>query len=182
MEFKAESNPRMTLTMDGRAEITFTTKRGAVYALEELKDKELLVKVNHYSAKRSLSQNAYMWVLIGELVGVINKSKDDIYKAYIRDYGLYEVLPIKEEAVERFIEVWEARGLGWVCDKMDRPSKLNGYVNVMAYFGSSSYDSKEMSRLIDAIIEDCKELGINTLDIAEVMKLKNENDKEESQK
>ena len=177
MEFKAESNPRISLTLDGRAEITFTTKRGAVYAIEDLKNKELLVKVMPYSPKRSLSQNAYMWVLIGELSAKLHIGKDDIYKAYIRDYGSYEVLPIKADAVDRFIEVWSDRGLGWVCDKLDRPSKLNGYVNVMAFYGSSSYGSAEMSRLIDAVIEDCKEQGINTLELSEVMKLKNENDR-----
>lgn len=177
MEFKAESNPRISLTLDGRAEITFTTKRGAVYAIEELKDKELLVKIMTYSPKRSLSQNAYMWVLIGELASKLRLSKDDIYKSYIREYGSYEVLPIKAEAVDRFIEVWADRGLGWVCDKLDRPSKLQGYVNVMAFYGSSSYNSGEMSRLIDAVIEDCKEQGIATMELSEVMNLKNENDR-----
>lgn len=179
MEFKAEQNPRISLTLDGRAEITFTTQRGAVYALEDLKDKELLVKVSTYSKRRSLSQNAYMWVLIGELSAKLKLSKDDVYKSYIRDYGVYEVLPIKTEAVERFKSVWTARGVGWVCEEL-RESKFAGYINVIAYYGSSSYNSAEMSRLIDAIIEDCKAQGINTMSLNDIMLLTNENDKKET--
>lgn len=176
MEIKAEANPRISLTLDGRAEITFTTQRGAVYALEDLKDKELLVKISTYSKRRSLSQNAYMWVLIGELAAKLNTSKDDVYKTYIRDFGVYEVLPIKAEAVERFKSVWTARGVGWVCEELGRPSKITGYVNVIAYYGSSTYTSAEMSRVIDAIIEDCKAQGISTMSLADIMLLRNEND------
>lgn len=175
MEFKSEANPRISLTLDGRAEITFTTQRGAVYAVEELKDKELLVKVTTYSKRRSLSQNAYMWVLIGELAARLKTGKDDVYKSYIRDYGIYEILPIKAEAVERFQSVWAARGIGWVCEVL-RESKIAGYVNVMAFYGSSTYNSAEMNRLIDAIIEDCKAQGISTMSLSDVMLLRNEND------
>ena len=176
MEFKAESNPRICLTLDGKAEITFTTMRGAIYAIEDLRDKETLVKVTTYSKRRSLSQNAYMWVLIGELAAKLKIGKDDVYRTYIRDNGIYEVIPIKAEAVERFTNVWAARGLGWVCEVL-RESKIGGYVNVIAYYGSSSYNSAEISRIIDAVIEDCKAQGINTMELSEVMALKNENDK-----
>ena len=176
MEFKSEANPRISLTLDGRAEITFTTTRGAVYSVEELKDKELLVKVTSYSKRRSLSQNAYMWVLIGEIAAKLKTSKDDVYKNYIRDYGVFEVLPIKAEAVERFISIWAGRGLGWVCEVL-RESKISGYINVIAYYGSSSYTSAELTRVIEAIIDDCKELGINTMSLADIMLLRNDNDK-----
>jgi len=175
MEFKSEANPRILMTLDGRAEITFTTTRGAVYALEQLKEKELLVKVTTYSKRRSLSQNAYMWVMLGELAAALKLSKDEVYKSYIKDYGVYEVFPIKAEAVERFQKAWASRGLGWVCDIL-RDSKIEGYVNLIAYYGSSSYTSDEMSCLIDAIIEDCKAQGINTMSLADVMLLRNEND------
>lgn len=178
-EFKAEPNPRISLTLDGRAEITFTTQRGAVYALEELHDKDLLVKVCTYSKRRSLSQNAYMWVLIGYLSAKLGLSKDDIYKAYIKDYGVYEVLPIRAEAVDRFIQCWTARGLGWVCEVL-RESKFSGYVNCIAYFGSSSYTSEEMRRLLDAVIQDCNEQGISTMSLSDIMLLRNENDQSET--
>lgn len=175
MEFRAEPSPRISLTLDGRAEITFTTSKSAVYGLEELKDKELLVKVNSYSKRRSLSQNAYMWVLIGELANALKLSKDEVYRNYIKDYGIFEVIPIKKEAEDMFIKTWKSHGLGWVCEVL-KESKLTGYDNLIAYYGSSVYTSEQMKNLLEAIIEDCKEQGINTMSISDIMLLRNEND------
>lgn len=52
-------------------------------------------------------------------------------------------------------------GIGWVCEEIGK-SKIEGYTNVKAYYGSSTYNSKEMARLIDSIVEDCKLQGIPT--------------------
>lgn len=175
MEFKAEANPRISLTLDGFAEITFKTTRGALPSLEDLKDKDLLVKVSSFSKRRSLSQNAYMWVLLGEIADCLKLSKEEVYKNYIKDYGKYEVLPIKNEAVETFIKIWKGHGLGWVAEEL-RESKLSGYTNVIAYYGSSTYSSEDMTKLIEPIIRECEELGINTMSMADIMLLKNEND------
>lgn len=79
----------------------------------------------------------------------------------IKYIGVYEVLPIKNEAVEKFRQAWNKNGLGWICEEIGK-SKIEGYTNVKAHYGSSSYDSKEMSRLIDSIVEDCKMQGIPT--------------------
>lgn len=175
MEFKADPNPRISLTLNGLAEITFTTTKSALPSLEELKDKDLLVKVSSFSKRRSLSQNAYMWVLIGEIANHVKLSKDEVYKTYIKDYGKYEVLPIKQEAVETFMKIWRGHGLGWVCEIL-KESKIAGYINVIAYYGSSTYSSADMQRLIEPIIEDCKVYNINTMSMSDIMLLRNEND------
>ena len=86
--------------------------------------------------------------------------KEDIYKEYIRRCGPFEVIPIRNDAVQRFIESWGNNGLGWVCDTTK--SKLEGYTNVLAYYGSSSYNTNEMEFLLSTIVEDCIEQGIPT--------------------
>lgn len=96
-------------------------------------------------------QIGYAWVLLGELQEVLNIPKEDIYKDLIKNIGSYEVIPIKNEAVEKFRNAWSKNGLGWITETTK--SKLEGFTNVLAYYGSSVYDSKEMSRLIDLIIE-----------------------------
>lgn len=174
MEFKT-NYPHISLNLEGKAEITFIAPKSALADLETLKDKELLVKVETYSKKRSLSQNAYMWVLLGELAIKLNLSKEEVYKNYIKDYGLYEVVPIKNEAVEMFIKSWKSRGLGWISEIL-QPSKITNYTNVIAYYGTSIYQSKDMRRIIEAIIEDCKEFNISTMTLSDIMLLKNEND------
>lgn len=136
-------------------------ERESLSGLEELKEDKLSIEIKKYRNKHSLDANAYMWVLISKLEEKVNISKDEIYKDAIRNIGVYEVIPVKNEAVERFIEAWTKNGLGWVCETTK--SKLEGYTNVLAYYGSSTYDTAEMSRLIDLIVQECKQLNIETM-------------------
>lgn len=175
MEFKSDANPQVRLTLDGKVEITFTTYKSALSGFEKLTDKELLVKVTSFSKRRSLSQNAYMWVLLNELAEKLNRSKDDIYRHYIRDFGVFEIIPIKNEAVDRFKRNWGKNGLGWFVEDLGE-SKLNGFTKLIVYYGSSAYNSSEMSRVINAIVDDCQEQGISTMSLSDIMLLKNEND------
>ena len=111
-------------------------------------------------------QIGYAWILLGELQEVLNIPKEEIYKDLIKHIGSYEVVPIKNEAVEKFRNAWSKNGLGWITEITK--SKLEGFTNVLAYYGSSIYNSKEMSRLIDLIIEECKQFNIETKPKAEL--------------
>lgn len=121
---------------------------------------ELDLEVKKHKEKRSLDANAYAWVLIGKLQEVLKVDKLIIYRDVIKNIGSYEVLPVKNDAVDKFISAWGKNGLGWICETTK--SKLEGYTNVLAYYGSSAYDTNEMSRLIEALVFECKQLGIET--------------------
>lgn len=174
-QFKAQNKPRVAVLLDGRVEITFTTESQNTSNFESIPDKELEVTVKEFRQKRSLSQNAYMWILLDELGKKLHLSKEQVYKIYIKDFGVFEILPIKNEAVQLFTNKWSKNGLGWFCENLGE-SKLSGYTKLIAYFGSSTYNSNEMSRMIDAIVEDCKEQGIATMTKDDIMLLQNEND------
>mgnify|MGYP001514643950 CR=1 FL=1 len=79
--------------------------------------------------------------------------------------------PIKNEAVAHYKRIWETHGIGWICEEMGH-SKLDGYTNVISYYGSSEYDTRQMSRLIDLIVMECKEQGIETMTPRELALLK----------
>ena len=175
MEFKAAANPEIRLTLDGKATITLVTTKSAISGFEQFKDKELMVKVDKFSQRRSLSQNAYMWTLLDQIGIKIGLTKEEVYKNYIKDYGVFEIIPIKNEAANRFIKNWSSKGLGWFCEDIGE-SKLKGYTKLIAYFGSSTYTSNEMRRVVDAIVQECGELGINTMSLSDIMLLRNEND------
>lgn len=175
IEFKAEKKPRLALSLDGQAEITFTAPKSVLRDFEGLTDKPLTVTVKEFRQKRSLSQNAYLWVLLDKLAAKVNRSKEDIYKIYIKDYGVWETLPIRNDAVERFKKNWSKNGLGWFCEDLGE-SKLNGYTRLIAYYGSSTYTTAELKRVLDAVIVDCEEMGINTMPLSEIMLLQNDND------
>lgn len=129
--------------------------------IEELKnDGKLNIELKKYRKKRSNDANAYAWVLLGELQDVLNVPKEEIYRDLIRNIGSYEIVPVKNEAVEKFRQAWSKNGLGWVTETMK--SKLEGFTNVVTYYGSSTYDTKEMTRLTELLVEECKQFGIET--------------------
>jgi hypothetical protein len=133
--------------------------------------KQLSVEVKQYRQKRSLDANSYLWVLCQKIAEVIRSTKELVYQKTIREVGQFEILPIREDAVETFIDRWSSKGLGWFAEVLD-DSKLPGYKKIIAYYGSSVYDTREMSILIDEIVSQAKELNIETLPPDEVESLK----------
>ena len=135
----------------------------AMSIVRKMKQKLYDLTIKEHRKKRSLDANAYAWVLIGKLAEAMRLSPNEVYIEAIQNIaGNYEVIPIREEAVDKFTEVWKKNGLGWPCVDMG-PSKIQGYRNLRAYYGSSTYDTRQMSMLIDALIQDCKALDIETL-------------------
>jgi hypothetical protein len=135
-------------------------------------DKKLLtVEISQQKKKRSLDANALLWVLCQKIAEVIHSTKELVYQKFIREVGQFEIVPIKNKAVERWIEVWNSKGLGWFAEVME-DSKLPGYKKVISYYGSSVYDQREMSVLLDEVVSQCKEMDIETLSPAEIQALK----------
>lgn len=127
-----------------------------------------------FRKKRSLDANAYFWQLCGQLAAAVHIPMNDIYRDLIRNIGdNFEILPIKNEAVDRFRQCWGAGKLGWVVDEIG-PSRIQGYTNVCAYYGSSVYDNRQMSALIDLIVQECRQQDIDTLTPLELDRLKEE--------
>lgn len=123
--------------------------------------------------KRSNDANSYMWALIGKISAAVGIPSDEVYRRAIHEAGVFTPLPIKAEAVDEFRRIWAGHGTGWIIDVVD-DSKLPGYKLVKAYNGSSTYDTAQMSRLIDYVVQDAKALDIETLTDLELSRLKEE--------
>lgn len=130
---------------------------------------EELFEIKKKTNKRSLNANGYAWKLCSEISKTLGITKEEVYKKVIKESGEFDVVPIKKEALKMFVKAWTRKGLGWLCDF--EKSKLKGYVNVVVYYGSSIYDTKQMSRLIDSLVQEAKMLGIVTLDDLEIERL-----------
>ena len=137
--------------------------RGKAMAIvRKHKDKLYDIEVKEHRKKRSLDANAYCWVLINQLAEVMRLSPEEVYRQAIQDIsGNSEVIPVREDAVEQFKVAWSNHGIGWICRDMGK-SKLPGYRNLMVYYGSSVYNSKQMSALVENLKQDCDALGIPT--------------------
>ena len=146
----------------GKPMVTFALNEvnSAREMVDELKSLEKLsLKIGKFKQKRSLDANAYCWTLIGKIAEKTNVPKEEVYREAIRGIGgNYDVVWIKEDAADSLRSAWERNGIGWQTEVM--LSKLDGCTNVLLYYGSSTYDTEQMSRLIENILQDCKALGI----------------------
>jgi hypothetical protein len=168
------NNISTSFAVSGQQLITLalTTKTDISDLKAIVADKKLLtVEISKQKKKRSLDANALLWVLCQKIAESVKSTKELVYQQFIRDVGQFEIVPIKAEAVERWIEVWNSKGLGWFAEVME-DSKLPGYKKVISYYGSSVYDQREMSVLLDEVVRECRELGIETLPPDEIKALK----------
>lgn len=138
--------------------------------LQQIEDLEITIKKR--TNKRSLNANAYCWTLIGKIAERLSTTKTAVYREYIKDCGVYRVVTLSDNAVGTFKHVWEDQGLGWLCETSK--SRIKGFTDVVAYYGTSSYNISQMSRFIDYVVEEAKSLGIETLTAREIEALKNE--------
>ena len=159
------SKARLTFTEDGQAELILTIPnsfniRHEFAEVKEIisKGKELTVDIKQFRQARSLDSNAYLWVMLSKMANVLKTTKDELYLRMLNDYGVFTHVVVKPNVVDRVMQEWRiVRNLGEVT--------INGKVGVQlqCYFGSSTYDSKEMSTLVEGVVYECKELGIDTM-------------------
>lgn len=141
--------------------------------LQAIKDgKEVTVEVKLKRRHRSHTANSYMWLLAQKLAEELSKNgimtKEDVYREAIRKCSIKPfIYPVKDEAVKRWTEIWQTRGIGWVTEDYGK-AKTPGYTLIASYPGSSTFDTAEMARLIDYIVSECKDYGIETRPQAEI--------------
>lgn len=128
----------------------------------KMKDKVYTAELKEYRKKRSLDANAYLWVLCQKIAEAVrNITKEDVYQEAVKNVGQFEFLSLRNDAVDAFIRRWSSRGLGWFAEKLD-DCKIPNYTKVIVYYGSSTYDTREMSVLLDYVINLAKDLDIET--------------------
>lgn len=152
-----------------------TSNRAAALSLTGLEVPHEVV-VKRKGKARTREANSYLWILLDKLSEKLSKdgtpvTKVDIYKRLIRDVGgVSEAVCVQDKAVEKLRSGWEHNGLGWVTDTM--PAKIEGCTVVILYYGSSTYDTEQMRRLINLVVQECKQQGIETMTPMELERLK----------
>lgn len=160
----------LTFGQSGEQHITVTVRSDFRGQFDELKDADVSIEIKKYRKKRSLDANAYAWVLIDKIAEAASLDKATVYKEAIRSIGgVSETVCVKDTAVRKLRDGWECRGTGWQTETMT--SKIAGCTNVILYYGSSTYDTKQMSLLIDQLVQEATELGIDTMSSNELNRL-----------
>jgi hypothetical protein len=149
--------------------ITFSINENSVVnEVDKLKDCKLSIKAVKYKQKRSLDSNAYAWVLMQKIAEAVNSDKWSIYLECLKKYSrAFSHVIVKPEAVEKMKELYRT------CVDLGEIS-VNGITGhqLQVYYGSSTFNTKEMSVFIDGIVSECKELGIETLTSEELERMK----------
>lgn len=150
-------------------QITFAVNESLTDAqIDEIKDVEkLAIKATKYRKKRSLDANAYAWVLIQKIAEAVHSDKWSIYLELLQKYSrAFTHVIVKKEAVEAMKTLYRT------CVELGEIT-VNGQtgIQLQVYYGSSTFDSKQMSVFIDGIVSECKELGIETLSPEEIERM-----------
>ena len=153
----------------GQWNITFTMNEAS--AINEVNNiqscEKLSIKAVKHRNKRSLDANAYCWVILQKIAEVLHQDKWNVYLEMLGKYGVFTHIIVKPNVVDKVKEEWRTvKELGEVS--------VNGMtgIQLQCYFGSSTYNTKEMSVLIDGIVYEAKELGIETLPPEELERMK----------
>ena len=128
--------------------------------LENIKDNKKLYRFEPYKEKRSNQANKYFWELLGQLCLEMGLDTIEEYKKRVRQLGVFRYWEIDKDNVSTFNKMWSDNGIAWFTDVVDIAE--NGKIGINAYYGSSSYNSKQMAKLIDGVVQDCKSIGIET--------------------
>lgn len=152
--------------MDGFYHVTYKTKdseAGTVF--DEFHDKDAEITVKEPRKEKTTSANAYMWQLCTLIAEKLSSegtphTKEDIYRQTVRECGVYRDIPMLSEGVDTLRKAWEMHGIAWLTEIVDYLPDKSGYY-VRCYYGSSKYSGKQLSRLIDSLVQDCDSLGID---------------------
>ena len=151
----------MSLNRDGTQNITITVQADFRDVFDELKDNDVNVEIKKYSKRRSMDANNLCWSIIDQIAAKTCKKKSEVYREAIKDIGgVSDIVCVRNFAVQKLIKGWTSKGLGWQAET--EPSRLPGCTNVTLYYGSSVFDTKQMSNLIDSLIQDAHAVGIVT--------------------
>lgn len=171
MEFKADGIIINKNYEKNLYNITFITRNLPERYCKNIKiNSNFNVRVTKYYKKRSLDANAYCWLLCDKIAKKISTensviTKEDVYKNVIINIGTFEAMIVKQNAYSRFKKIWENQGLGFLVQEISRKENL---IKIHCYYGSSTYNTKEMSLLINLLEQEARQLDIE---------IKNKNEK-----
>lgn len=151
--------------------VSFTTRDDPGKVFDELRDVPVKVEIKKAAKHRSLSANNYAWMLIDKIAEKTGVPVSEVYRNAIREIGgVSDYYGMKEAAYEAFCEVWTAGHLGRQVEIIPGSSRP-GWINVRAWKGSSDFDSAQMARFIDSLVQDAESLGIGTVPASEVERM-----------
>lgn len=118
-------------------------------------DKLKVCTIEFDKKKRSLTANGALWMLLHKMAVKLKTTKEELYLQMLERYGEFTYVIVKEAAVDIMSKQFKlVKNLGkkTVGDQSG--------VQLKCYFGSSTYNRDQFSYLLDNVIQEAKEIGI----------------------
>lgn len=148
-----------------------TAKAQAV--CEQYESGKFAAELKERRNRRSMNANNYFWQLVDQIADRLGREKEELYLEYVKRVGPFKDFTLSEDEAKTFRVAWSMLGKGWPTEQVDY-SPSGREVIIRAYYGSSQYNTRQMSRLIDMAVEDAKDLGVEVLTPMELDRLKGE--------
>lgn len=148
-------------TQGGEWLVSFTTKADPREIFNSFTGKDVSIEIKKASKSRSKTANDFCWAMCTDIGNALKPPlpKEEVYRKAIKDVGKFETMHMRAEAVNTFRDIWSQRGVGWFTEVIDY-SQIPGCKVVFAYYGSSTYTTDEMSRLIDYLKQDMTSMNL----------------------
>lgn len=125
--------------------------------VDDISGKDLDITIKPHSEKRSKNANALLWACLGKMASVLRCDKWEVYLKMLKRYGEFTYVCVKPKAVEMLKKQWrECEEIG-VIDINGTPA-----VQMLCYYGSSTYNKRQFSVLLDGVFSEMEEMGIET--------------------
>lgn len=129
----------------------------------------LKFEIKECREKRSLNANSFLWVLMQRIADVLSSTKEEVYKEIIKDKGIFKTIEVSNNAVGTICTAWKNNGLGFNYEVLHEGLNTT---EIILYYGTSVYNTKQMANLLDYVVDQCKEMGIETATPEELSRLK----------
>lgn len=144
-------------------------KRLLTFEVDNVSDEELnrlfecetlsLKAVKHFK-KRSKDANGLLWACLGEMAAALRTDKWDLYLSLLKQYGKYTYIVVKEEAAEAVKRQWRESEIIGAIEMKDANGNQIPAVQMLCYYGSSTYNSQEFSVLLDGVKYEMEQAGL----------------------
>ncbi len=162
----------MEIILKGQKDI-LTVQNELMNILPQLKNSPYICEIKQYHKKRSLDANAYFHVLVDKIAKAVHRSAEEIKVQMNLDYGTIAkdeqglkagFKALKSIPINKFFKY--AKPIG----ECEENGKI--FVKYLIYKETHTLDTQEMATLIDGVVEEAKQLGIETLTPIELENLK----------
>lgn len=168
--------------MNGRLTLTIEVIEGHREEIDNLFDTELSVELKKYRKSRSDRANRMLWACIGDLAAAQGKKNWDVYLDVLKEYGQFTHLEVNRKALSLLKREW--REIQELSSRVivEDDGTITEMVEVLCFFGSHLYDSKEFSILLNGVIEDMKDLGLDIPPTEEMQRVIEQLEKSQNEK